>query len=684
MKFQQYPFLGLLIGVVIGILGYEWLGSLLYTHWLLLLLVFLCSGFVVLSFWSVSKQWLLRLRSPLLLLVLAVGSYWNCAWQDIRNANDWYGHQIDVADYFVGVVSSPISEKAQTFQLDVQLQIAVVDSLQKPVRGTLPVYVFKKDYPQQLKEGDVVLLNNKLSPILPANNPFAFEYSQYLARKGTYYQAFLGAKEIHLVQSGVASAKGFRALKQKLNAILQQNVTDPTTLALMQATMLNERALLNDDIWKTYSKTGIVHIISISGMHVSIMLSVFLLLFYGIKNKRHQWIKYLCALPLIWVYILLTDSPASAVRAGMMFTIMAFAIFLSKRHNAINTWASAAFLMLVMQPNWFFDIGMQLSFTCILSIILFYQPIYKMWYVRNRVGRYIWQGLAVSLAVQILAAPIVVYYFHQFPVWVFVANIPAALFSTALMIGTIAILILGSLGVPMQWLGNLLALYTSYFNDFIATLSAWTPDFFSRFYVDVLDTFLLMLVLLFVYLCIKYRKRNFSIGLVVVLALGISSWLVQYFRQSHQEVLVVYYANKKSLVGYVKGHYLYASQLDSLSEKEQQQIVLPSQTGFGIYGAAQELPINAIFEVRNKKVLLLNNAQLAPQNVDVLVLSVLEQGWSLAYLQAFYPKVIVLDSSFPRWKSLKMKSELEQNGLQVHNVISQGAFVWNAATNLIP
>ena len=683
MKWQQYPFLWLLLGIVTGILGYEWLGNLWYTNAGFVILVLVTSGFLVLNLTSFALLWLMRLRSPLMLIVVAFWSYWNCAWQDVRNADDWYGHELTTANYFVGVIASPISEKAQTFQFDVQLQMALVDSLGKNVRGQLPIYVFKKDYPGHLKEGDVVLIANQLSPILPTNNPFAFEYSQYLARKGIFHQAFIANKDIRLLHSGASSGSFFRRWKAKMNHILQRNVADPTTLSLMQATMLNERALLNDDIWKTYSQTGIVHIISISGMHVSIMLGVFMLLFYGIKNKRHQWIKYVCALPLVWAYILLTDSPASAVRAGMMFTILAFSIFLTKRQNAINTWAAAAFLMLVFQPNWFFDIGMQLSFVCILSIILFYQPIYKMWFVRNRVGRYIWQGLAVSLAVQILAAPIVVYYFHQFPVWVFVANIPAALFSTALMIGTIVILVFGALGIPMHWLGDLLALYTRFFNAFIARLSAWTPDFFSRFQVDVLDAFLLMLFLWFSFLCIKYRRKIYALGWTVVTLLGVISWSAQYIRQGQQEVFVVYASNKKSLIGYVKGHDYYLSTIDTLSEKEYQQIVLPSQTGFGLSSAKEALPINAIFQVKDKRCLVLNSNQLQAQKVDVLVLSS-GQDWDEVYIQSFQPKWVVLDSSFPRWKSIQLKNRLEQNNLNVHNVVTQGAFVWNVASNLIP
>src|SRR5690606_26532542 len=116
------------------------------------------------------------------------------------------------------------------------------------------------------------------------------------------------------------------------------------------------------------------------------------------------------------------------------------------------------------------------SFLCILSIVIFYNPIYRSIYFKNKILDTIWKGIAVSIAVQILVAPMVIYYFHQFPAWVIIANIPASIYSVALMYGTIAIAILSACGFQCIWLGDILGVLTLWFNSFIAFLAQFSPQ----------------------------------------------------------------------------------------------------------------------------------------------------------------------------------------------------------------
>ena len=91
----------------------------------------------------------------------------------------------------------------------------------------------------------------------------------------------------------------------RLLQCIKDNVKDSTTRSLVEATLLNERSLLDDELWQAYSITGIVHIIAISGMHVAILFAVILFLLRWFPYKRLDWVKYLIALPLVWAYIAL-------------------------------------------------------------------------------------------------------------------------------------------------------------------------------------------------------------------------------------------------------------------------------------------------------------------------------------------------------------------------------------------
>lgn len=72
---------------------------------------------------------------------------------------------------------------------------------------------------------------------------------------------------------------------------------------------------------------------------------------------------------------------------------------------------AAAWLMLFCNPAWLFDVGFQLSFLAVASILLIQKPIYHLITVKGRIGKYIWGLMSVSVAAQIGTAPLVMFYF---------------------------------------------------------------------------------------------------------------------------------------------------------------------------------------------------------------------------------------------------------------------------------
>ena len=78
---------------------------------------------------------------------------------------------------------------------------------------------------------------------------------------------------------------------------------------------------------------------------------------------------------------------------------------------SLNTLAAAAWLMLFCNPAWLFDVGFQLSFLAVASILLIQKPIYHLITVKGRIGKYIWGLMSVSVAAQIGTAPLVMFYF---------------------------------------------------------------------------------------------------------------------------------------------------------------------------------------------------------------------------------------------------------------------------------
>ncbi|RYE51237.1 MAG: ComEC/Rec2 family competence protein, partial [Sphingobacteriales bacterium] len=163
-------------------------------------------------------------------------------------------------------------------------------------------------------------------------------------------------------------------------------------------------------------------------MHIVLLAGIILWLLNIVPTTKGKVMKYGISIVVVWLYIALTGFPPSAVRAAVMFNLVALGMMLDRKADPVNNWAAAGVLILVYNPYWLYDVGIQLSFLAVLSILLFYSPV-KAWLTpANRVLAWLWDVVAVSIAAQLLVFPLVIYYFHQFPLLGIAANVPAALY----------------------------------------------------------------------------------------------------------------------------------------------------------------------------------------------------------------------------------------------------------------
>ena len=126
-------------------------------------------------------------------------------------------------------------------------------------------------------------------------------------------------------------------------------------------------------------------------------------------------IKNAAAITAIWLYTALTGLPPSAVRAAMMFTGAQLALAASRTGNSANILLATATVMLLINPNYLYDISFQLSFTAVAGIFLFYRPLYGLVHSRIKALNAFWAIFLVGLAASLATAPLVSYYFGRIP-----------------------------------------------------------------------------------------------------------------------------------------------------------------------------------------------------------------------------------------------------------------------------
>ena len=179
---------------------------------------------------------------------------------------------------------------------------------------------------------------------------------------------------------------------------------------------LGDKSALTQDLKEVYSITGASHVLALSGLHLGIIYSLLSLMIVG---RRWRMVSQMLIILAIWAFVFLVGMSVSVVRSSVMLTTYALLTLGRREKMSLNTLAFAAMILLMLNPLSLFDVGFQMSFVAVASILL-WVPLFE---------RRLWSLVAVSCAAQIGVAPLTAYYFGRFSTYFLLTNfivIPAA------------------------------------------------------------------------------------------------------------------------------------------------------------------------------------------------------------------------------------------------------------------
>jgi competence protein ComEC len=463
---------------------------------------------------------------------------------------------------------------------------------------------------------------------------------------------------------------------------LARYIKDKSTLGLMQAMIVGDEVNMDSETRQAYAETGIIHIVAISGSHITIFFFLISFLLGWIKNKRFQWLKYLLAIPLIWLYVVIAGAPPSAVRAALMFSLLGIGFALQKQHNSLNQLFATAFCLLLVQPYWLFSVGFQLSFLAVLSIVLFYKPIYNLWLPGNRVACALWASIVVSIAAEILVAPLVIYYFHLFPVMFIIANLAAYLFMGVVLVLGMLIIACSSLPPLADFLGTLTHWLVNIFNVLVDFFRKLNPDSFRLLDLKTVELILLYAVILaFGVYIFKKRKPALVMGLVLMAGLLVS-FCYNEWQYLHQQKLIVYNISRATHVELFRGKTFTVLATDTASVTKTKEAYTIKPAHIGLHANEQIIETNLNYlQLGSHKVLLLNApvAEIPNLAVDYLIINYKPSIGDISTIKAAYnPKKLVLGNNIPPRIKKKILVEAAMQQIPVHTVDRDGAFVLDA------
>jgi len=298
-----------------------------------------------------------------------------------------------------------------------------------------------------------------------------FDYQEYLAKDKIYSVIYYPRIKLISEKRGNIFYQAIFNFKDKLRQAIDKTLLPPYG-SILKAVYLGDKSNLSDSLKEKFSRTGVSHIIAISGMHMVIMAEIILFLFLAVGFWRNQ--AFYLAVAVLITYILMIGAPASAVRAGIMAGLLLFSQKIGRLNSSSRALAFAAAAMLLINPlllkN---DVGFQLSFMACLGII-YLKPILDGWLSRLPNPFSLRDILTLTFSAQLAVLPLLVFHFGQLSLISPLANLLVVPFLPLLMISG---LVISFIGLFFPLLARIAAfpawLLLNYFVKTIEILSSW-------------------------------------------------------------------------------------------------------------------------------------------------------------------------------------------------------------------
>lgn len=622
-----------------------------------------------------------------------------------------FGFSVYLSIFLIGYVLSEFHGRRSEFRFEGEKGLCYVEILEAPVlkeksvlcrvetlnftdslgvihaaKGNALLYVARDSASEMLRSGDRLMLETTFRKPDGVVNPEGFDYATYLARQG--YGAIAYVDTDHWKKADKNTSFSILRLaenvQEKLLNVFKRFGIEGDEYAVLAALTLGSKDALHPELRQNYTTSGGMHILAVSGLHVGVIYLVINFLLRFLDNKpKLRFLKLFFILLFLWSYAFITGMPPSVIRATSMFSLVAVGSALLRRSQIYNTISMAAFLMLLYNSNYLYDVGFQLSFSAVVSIVYFQPLIAKWFYTKNKILKWTWDLTAVSLAAQIGTAPLSVFYFHQFPNYFLLTNLIAIPFATLIIYFAVALFVVSPIPLLSDAVAFLLKLFLKILNGSISFIHD-LPLSLSVLSIDVWQLLAVSLTVILLVAYFNYKKYLLLFCALCLTLFVVSADLYRHYRTLQTDRFIVYSDNRQTHLSFINSakHYYISTDTVSfekltaafaLKEKLNDNSPLDNPTWFS----------NGFAEFRNLRFFLLMDESLrakyteSPIDVDFLIIGGRQKPRMAEVLNCVRPKCVIVDNTISDWYTGSIRRECLAQNIPFYSVAEKGAFVLN-------
>ena len=333
--------------------------------------------------------------------------------------------------------------------------------------------------PPPLLPGQRVRAETKLMPDAPPSNPGEKDFGVTRRRQAMAFTGGLEGRRLVVLSPAPAWRVALEDTRTRLAGAVHAVAPSSDAAALFLTLAAGQRAAL-DDAWEdAFSRAGLAHVLSVSGLHVAALaLMTLAVLRRVVVRLGARWrmldarqVAAPASIPFVWAYVVFTDNQPPAVRSAVMASVVLLGLALWRRADGLNGLAAAAMVLVAWAPSSVADLSLRLSFLAVLGLVLLSPPLRQAlplaepdpaesrrlarWWGQTR--ETVAQTLCASAAATLSGLPIVAAAFGRVSLAGLVSNVvalPLCGLLTGLAAGGAALFVVSPvLATPVLWAG---------------------------------------------------------------------------------------------------------------------------------------------------------------------------------------------------------------------------------------
>lgn len=586
INFKSIPFFKIILPYILGIVCVLNFGLFKQQHHcfgiicLLLIIAFLFQKYYKPVFYFKKSLFIFCVNLFLFLAAFETSFLYNA-----KNDRDHYLHYLDQAEQgFIGIINDVpvITEKYTKLSICVK-NIEHTDQWHFAT-GNAIVYL-KNDSYTHFAIGNTVLIRSKFSYVNEPKNPYEFDYKTYLSNKNIFQVVYAKSDQVFLIPaiSNDFSLSQLGAnIKAKTISVLRESGLSQQAFAISSALLVGYDDEIDSDVMQSFSHSGTLHVLSVSGMHTGVLYGILVFLF-SLFDKHDQYKKWKCFFVILCLvlFVFITGFSPSVLRAALMLILVLLGKTFYRQGNSYNTLLLSAFLLLLMNPYLLLDVGFLLSYFAVFGIMYLYPVLNNLYYFENKLIRWFWSMTLMSVAATVFTLPISLYYFHQFPIWFVFSNLIIIPLSTVLMLAAVVLICCYKILLVKQFLVWIINGVNSIMLWFAQLTDNEDYGYLDYISFSKIDLFFCSLFIFLVLIILHAKQYRHVLWLGFTCIIWVTCSIVVNYQETQQKELVVFHVKQKSVYALRIGQTLYVN-FDSLNENELQRQVRPYLLSFNV------------------------------------------------------------------------------------------------------